>query len=171
MLLISRNTGHVPLNKFALSAVSKPHSDSAIQVAALCLRMTKTGKPRVLMITSRGTGRWILPKGWPIPGRSLAQSAAIEAWEEAGVRGVPLDQCLGEYGYKKWRRELSPIACVVRVYPVMVTALEDEFPEQEQRRRAWKSPRTAAKLVQEPGLQKILAGFDPLTLGGDLFNS
>lgn len=123
------------------------------------------------MVTSRGTGRWILPKGWPIPGRNLAQSAAIEAWEEAGVRGVPLDQCLGEYSYQKWRREMRPLPCVVRVYPVLVTALEDKFPEQEQRKRAWKSLRKAATLVQEKKLRDILAGFDPLSLGSELFNS
>ncbi|MDE4134048.1 NUDIX hydrolase [Phaeobacter sp. QD34_3] len=166
-----RTSGVDPLNQSALSAVSKTQTDTATQVAALCFRITRTGKPRILMITSRGTGRWILPKGWPIPGRSLAQSAAIEAWEEAGARGVPLDQCLGEYAYEKWRRELTPLPCVVRVYPVLVTGLQDNFPEQAERQRAWKSPRKAAALVQEKGLQGILAGFDPLTLGSDLFNS
>ena len=123
------------------------------------------------MITSRGTGRWILPKGWPVPGRSLAQSAAIEAWEEAGVRGVPVDHCLGEFSYMKWRRGMSPLQCQVQVYPVFVTALQDEFPEQDQRQRAWKSPRKAAALVQEKGLKKILGGFDPVGIGSELFNS
>ncbi|MEL0438834.1 NUDIX hydrolase [Phycobacter sp. K97] len=146
-------------------------SQVATQVAALCCRMTKGGKPKILMITSRGTGRWILPKGWPIPGRSMAQSAAIEAWEEAGVRGVPVDQCLGEYYYEKWRRDLEPLPCAVRVYPVIVTALKDRFPEQEERKRSWKSPRKAAALVQEKGLQSILKRFDPRVIESDLFRS
>lgn len=157
------------MNKSALYAVSG--SAVATQVAALCCRMTKVGKPRILMVTSRGTGRWILPKGWPVEGRSLAQSAAIEAWEEAGVRGMPVDQCIGEYSYEKWRRELAPLQCVVRVYPVFVTALKDEFPERDQRTRAWKSPRKAAALVQEKGLKAILANFDPAVIDSELFHS
>lgn len=159
------------MNRSALSAISKSGTGTATQVAALCFRITKTGKPRILMITSRGTGRWILPKGWPIPGRSLAESAAIEAWEEAGVRGVPVDNCLGEFTYDKWRSELSPVPCVVRVYPVIVTALQDEFPERHQRQRAWTSPRKAAGLVQEKALKKILTRFDPNGIGSELFNS
>ncbi len=163
--------GEVPLNKSALSPVSETHARSATQVAALCFRINKAGKPRILMITSRGTGRWILPKGWPISGRSLAQSAAIEAWEEAGVRGVPVDHCLGTFSYQKWRRGLPPLYCEVRVYPVFVTELADKFPEQEQRRRAWKSRRKAAALVQERQLKIMLARFDPALIDADLFSS
>ena len=56
-----------------------------VQVAALCFRETDTGKD-VLLITSRGTGRWIVPKGWPIDGMGGSEAALREAWEEAGVR-------------------------------------------------------------------------------------
>ncbi|MEN9850080.1 MAG: hypothetical protein RL128_243, partial [Pseudomonadota bacterium] len=56
------------------------------QYGALCWRMHR-GKVEVLLITSRDTGRWVIPKGWPIDGLAPAQTAAREAWEEAGVEG------------------------------------------------------------------------------------
>lgn len=72
-----------------------------IQVAALCVR-TIGDTTNVLLITSRDTGRWVLPKGWPIDGMSAAQAAAQEAWEEAGVIPVAVDEtAIGQYEYVK----------------------------------------------------------------------
>lgn len=139
-------------------------SDVRGQFAALCYRLNKKGKPKILLVTSRGSGRWVMPKGWPIDGKTPAASAAQEAWEEAGVRGIPVDQCLGLYSYRKWRSGEKPLPCMVMVYPLAVTELDKKFPEREQRRRKWFSPQKAARLVNEPELARILQDFHPRVL-------
>ena len=128
---------------------------SDMQVAALCLN-EKTGE--VLLVTSRGTGRWIVPKGWPIAGKSGAETAAIEAWEEAGVQGaLETSEPLGLYGYDKLRTPKEAIPCVVSVFALRVTTLAEKFPERKQRRRKWFDARKAARKVAEPELRSLLA--------------
>ena len=72
-----------------------------IQYGALPYRVTKTRGIEYLLVTSRETGRWIIPKGWPIEGMKPAKTAAREAYEEAGVRGTVSDKAIGNYSYKK----------------------------------------------------------------------
>lgn len=134
------------------------------QYAALCYRFTNKGKLRVLMITSRGIGRWILPKGWPMRGRNPWEAAEIEAWEEAGVRGQVCAEPVGQYAYDKWRLDAPPLACQVAIFPLEVTGLEDAYPEAGQRRRKWFSPEDAALQVLEPDLAEVLASFCPKKL-------
>jgi 8-oxo-dGTP pyrophosphatase MutT (NUDIX family) len=110
------------------------------QVAALCWRL-EAGRLRVLLVTSRETGRWVLPKGWPIPGLSDAEAAAREAWEEAGVHGAVVARGLGVYGYRKMLNGAGGIPCRVEVFPLKVTRLAHAFPERGQRRRHWFTPR------------------------------
>ena len=128
---------------------------AALQVAALCLQ-PETGK--VLLVTSRGTGRWIIPKGWPMEGRSLGEAAAQEAWEEAGVRGTLGAQELGRYSYDKQQDRGFAIPVEVRVFPIHVEKLREKFPESEQRERAWFTPAEAAERVDESGLKALLLG-------------
>ncbi|MEO6300425.1 MAG: NUDIX hydrolase [Paracoccaceae bacterium] len=141
-------------------SISKPISaipdgtSLAAQVAALCWRMHKRGI-EVLLITSRDTGRWVIPKGWPIPGLDNAQSAAREAWEEAGVEGQTLDQPLGRYLYDKIARPATALPCSVAVFPLQVKTLSKRFPERKQRRRKWFSPSEAALLVAEAELRQL----------------
>lgn len=131
------------------------------QIAALCYRLVK-GKPQILLITSRSRQRWIIPKGWPMPGITAAEAALVEAWEEAGVRGRIQDICIGLYGYIKVdERNGQSLPCVVNVFPLEVKALAKDFPERKQRQRRWFSPKQAAKRVAEPELQQILRNFDP----------
>ncbi|MFT4916896.1 MAG: 8-oxo-dGTP pyrophosphatase MutT (NUDIX family), partial [Yoonia sp.] len=107
--------------------------------------------------TSRGTGRWIIPKGWPIRGKNGSQSAMQEAWEEAGVReGTTGTTAIGSYTYDKQQSSGWSFPVETMVYPVAVETLEDEFPEVKHRERKWVSPRDAANLVQEPELKSIL---------------
>ena len=124
-----------------------------MQVAALC-REPETG--RVLLITSRGTGRWVVPKGWPMAGYSLAQAARQEAWEEAGVRGQIGEIEIGSYLYDKVQDHGFAIPIEVRVYELPVDRLEDDFPESTQRLRSWFEPAEAAALVAETGLKRLL---------------
>lgn len=134
--------------------------DVRTQFAALCYRMRKN-KVQVLMITSRGTQRWIVPKGWPMDGRTPAESAVQEAWEEAGARGQSDGRCLGIFSYSKDAEDLGALPCLAMVYAVRVEALADEFPEAGQRKRKWMSRKKAAQLVSEPELARILRDFDP----------
>jgi len=141
------------------------------QFGALCWRAGKTGA-EVLLISSRETGRWVIPKGWPMKGRTGAEAAEIEAWEEAGVKGQIAPAKLGDFTYEKilkrdTKKETAK-PCIVDVFPLEVTNLAPEFPEQSQRRRKWFAPQDAARKVAEAGLKSLLAAFNPpLPKGAD----
>ncbi|RJE79413.1 NUDIX domain-containing protein [Paracoccus sp. JM45] len=130
----------------------------SMQVGAVC-RDPTTGL--VLLATSRDSGRWVIPKGWPMAGRSLSGAAAQEAWEEAGVRGPIEKRELGRFSYNKGQDSGFSVPVQVRVFLLTVTALEDEFPEAGQRKRRWFAPKKAAELVAEPELKAILNALDP----------
>ena len=129
------------------------------QVAALCYRGGGDAR-EVLLITSRGSGRWILPKGWPMDGKTNAEAAAQEAWEEAGVKPAKIANApLGDFDYVKDRDTGVPMRCDTQVFPIEVAALEDEFPEAGSRERKWMTVKEAADLVDEDGLAEILRAF------------
>ncbi len=127
-----------------------------LQVAALCTRQGRDGT-EVLLITSRGTGRWILPKGWPIAHHSLAEAAAQEAWEEAGVRGRVEAEAFGSFDACKVGDGGLEMPCRICVYRIHVDDMADRFPEAGQRDRRWVGSEVAAGMVREPGLQALLA--------------
>lgn len=133
----------------------------SVQYGALCYRFTKKDKLRVLLITSRGIGRWVVPKGWPMRGRTAWDTARIEAWEEAGVQGDVSRDCLGSYEYDKWYPDAPARRCRVRLYSLEVAELVDDFPEAGQRLRKWVSPKQAAEDVNEPALAEMLLSFSP----------
>ena len=127
-----------------------------LQVAALCYAGDETER-KFLLITSRDTGRWIIPKGWPIEGKDAAGAALQEAWEEAGVKsGRVTGEPLGTYGYEKELRSGLPVAVETLVFPVEVTKLLDDYPEADQRTRKWVSAEHAANMVNEPELQELI---------------
>lgn len=129
------------------------------QFGALCYRVSQ-GKIQVLLVTSRTRKRWIIPKGWPADGMTPAEAAAQEAWEEGGAVGKVSDMCFGIYSYVK-NLPKDDLPCVVAVFPMKVKKLANSYPEHNQRRRKWFSPRKAAKKVMEPELREILNRFDP----------
>jgi len=134
-------------------------SDSAEpsgQFGALCWRMHR-GRVEVVLITSRDTGRWIIPKGWPHAGRMAADSAAEEAWEEAGVEGDVARTMLGLYSYAKVLKPGLVQPCIVTVYALRVARLRRRFPERGERRRKWFDAAKAARKVAEPELRALLA--------------
>ncbi|MDH2329110.1 NUDIX hydrolase [Cereibacter sp. SYSU M97828] len=132
---------------------------TARQCGALCWRETD-GVVEILLITSRANKEWIIPKGWPMPGKTLAQAAAEEAWEEAGIRGVVEDQAVGSYRYIK-RRGGKEIAIDVTVFPLEVAEEHDAFREQGQREKCWLSPIAAAEIAANDTLAALLAAFHP----------
>ena len=124
----------------------------ALQAGAVC---TDPATGHVLMITSRDTGRWVIPKGWPMPGRTLAEAALQEAWEEAGVRAAAARE-LGRFHYNKAQARGFAIPVEVQAFLVSVEALADEWPERRSRARRWFPPAEAAALVAEPELGALL---------------
>jgi len=124
------------------------------QVAALCWRPETEGI-RLLLLTSRETRRWVIPKGWPQPGLDAAGTAREEAWEEGGVRLDGDGRHLGSYTYDKRLRGAS-LPVEVEVFAFRVTGMEDDFPEAGQRERVWVTPAEAARRVQEPSLSRLL---------------
>lgn len=131
-----------------------------VQVAALCWRVGKKGQKEVLLISSRGTGRWIIPKGWPMDGLDGAGAAAQEAWEEAGVKAAKISRKpAGIYHYVKVLNNGLPAPVEATVYSVRVDHLEKSFPEVDERKRLWIAPEKAAELVAETELKDILRAF------------
>lgn len=127
-----------------------------LQVAALCTQ-GEGPERRVLLIRSLHTQRWIIPKGWPMEGRSLAAAALQEAWEEAGVKGVVNETAIGSYTYRKIRKNGLPVPCVAQVFHVEVRGLSTKFPDFERRKPEWLRPVQAASLVAEPDLAALIA--------------
>ncbi|MFD0909387.1 NUDIX hydrolase [Ruegeria arenilitoris] len=125
------------------------------QSAALCYRLRR-GVPEILLITTRGSGRWIIPKGRMIDGLSGAETAAQEAWEEAGVTGCCETRSIGQFSFDKHHRDLGRVTCVVDVYPLLVAKTADRFPEVAERRRRWMLPEKAAQAVSIGGLSGLL---------------
>lgn len=133
-----------------------------MQVAALC----RDTQGQVLLVTSRDTGRWVLPKGWPMAGRTLAEAASQEAWEEAGVRGSVEEIEIGTYHYAKRQDRGFDIPIKVKVYALQVDELANRYPEDKQRRRVWFEPARAAELVVEAELKGLLRSLTPPTTSG-----
>lgn len=124
------------------------------QVAALPVK-GKPGSYRVLLVTSRESRRWIIPKGWPMKGRKDHEAAAKEALEEAGVTGRIHKHPMGAYTYEK--RTLEGTEHVrVMVYMLEVEKESRHWPEKAERERAWVTTKEAAQRVDEPGLTDII---------------
>lgn len=118
------------------------------QVAALPMVETKEG-PLVLLITTRGRGRWTIPKGWPEKGLSDPNLAAKEGFEEAGVEAEVSTKPVGRFGYIKQFDFFSWAACAVEVYPLRVRVHRTQWREKGMRKMRWASPKDAAALVTE----------------------
>ncbi len=126
-----------------------------VQYGALAWRDTGDGK-EVLLVTSRDTGRWVIPKGWPMKNRTPWDAAAREAFEEAGVKGQVEQVATGAFSYLKrlsrWRERMVE----VKVFRLEVERELEDWPERRQRQRAWLSPAEAAARVDEPDLAEII---------------
>ncbi len=131
--------------------------DVSQQYAALPWRRVQGFE--ILLITSRETRRWVIPKGWPMPGHSAAESAAQEAYEEAGIRGEMSVQAIGHYGYRKRLRGGTRKRFRVDVFAMEVSEVLDQWPEAHERARQWFSPAEAVVLVEEPELAALIRAF------------
>ena len=131
-----------------------------IQYGALPYRFSQDAALEILVVTTRQTKRWIIPKGWPINGLRPAKAAAREAFEEAGVTGRIGGKPVGTFTYDKALDEAGiQVACKVKVFPLLVKTQSAVWPEFEQRVTQWVEPSEAVALVKEPDLKKLIAVF------------
>ncbi|RZJ47040.1 MAG: NUDIX hydrolase [Brevundimonas sp.] len=130
------------------------------QVAALPWRRGPDGL-EIMLVTSRETRRWVIPKGGRMPGKTDAEAAAIEAVEEAGVQGEVGVEPLGTFRYLKVLKRRAARWCVVAVYPLEVFIQQGAWKEQGERDRLWMSVEQAAACVGEPDLAEIIRDFRP----------
>lgn len=148
---MSKDTKTKPNTKLKRALKGRPR-----QYAAIPIRVSRSGKPKVLLLTSRRTKRWIIPKGWPIEKLGPAGTARREAFEEAGLTGrIVRDLPIGRYRYRKgdWT-EIGTIT--VKVFLMEVKRQLEKWPEHRQRKTRWFKPRRAALLVNEPELARLL---------------
>jgi 8-oxo-dGTP pyrophosphatase MutT (NUDIX family) len=139
-----------------MSNTSKATIARRLQYGALPYRISKGHRAEFVLVTSRETQRWIIPKGWPKNGKSPHHSAAHEAFEEAGVLGIVGRRSVGSFSYKKRLKGGRWVECKVRVFPLEVTRQKKEWPERQQRRVKWLSATKAAERVKDPVLSKII---------------
>jgi 8-oxo-dGTP pyrophosphatase MutT (NUDIX family) len=132
---------------------------SAMQVAALPYRVGE--RLEVLLVTSRDTGRWVLPKGWPMKGKAPHEAAAREALEEAGVTGRIETRAIGAYAYAKQLGNGAALDCLVQVFPMVVERQLARWPEMGERIGQWFSTHDAAQAVNEPALAALIESFAP----------
>ena len=131
------------------------------QYAALPFQVTAAGL-RILLITSRETRRWVIPKGWPIRGLRPREVAAREAFEEAGLVGMIVGKrSLGSYHYSKRLMDNRERLCRVKVFLLAVDHQLDDWPEKAQREQRWVEPIRGAQMVDEGGLAEILRSAFP----------
>ena len=148
----------------------KPTKAVGIQYAALPWR--RAGRRlEVLLITSRETHRWVIPKGWPMKGLAPQEAAAVEASEEAGISGQIEAGPVGSYRYLKRMKDGQTIPIQVIVFPLEVEGQIEHYKEQGQRQFSWFRYQKAATLVAEPNLQRLIRDFGKARSSGPLASS
>jgi 8-oxo-dGTP pyrophosphatase MutT (NUDIX family) len=131
---------------------------TGVQYAALPWRM-RGDELQLLLVTSRRTRRWIIPKGWPMDGIKPTEAAAREAFEEAGVTGVIDKVPAGQYRYMKLLRDGMELPTRVEVFALKVTEENPDWDEMDARERRWCSVNEAAGAVLEPQLKMVIRRF------------
>jgi 8-oxo-dGTP pyrophosphatase MutT (NUDIX family) len=127
-----------------------------VQYAALPYRRKRNSSTEVLLVTSRDSGRWIIPKGWPRKGNAPHKTAAREAREEAGVVGKIERRAIGSFSYEKRLKGGKVVVCDVKVFPLKVELQEEHWREKGERQVKWLSRTKAAKTVEDSVLGTII---------------
>lgn len=127
-----------------------------IQTGALPWRLAGKKGIEVLLVTSRRSGRWTIPKGWPMPGKTLAEAAAQEAFEEAGVKGTVSPEPIGCFRHIKQKLVSGDLEVNIIVHPLWVDREYPKWPELGERKRRWFTPKNAARRVDSAELRKLI---------------
>lgn len=150
------------LRRLILSmAVREKSSGLPLQTGALPWRHGRNKRVEVLLVTGRKSGRWLIPKGWPMFGKSLAAAAAQEALEEAGVEGVIDPKPLGSFRHDKQHVLTGPLEVTIVVHSLAVDKELARWPECQQRRRKWFPQGQAAEQVDSKVLSRLILSFSP----------
>lgn len=139
----------------------------AQQYAALCYRQDGKAGVEVLLLTSRETRRWVIPKGWPMKKKKPHAVAEREAYEEAGVRGKAEKEPLGFFTYLKRLKSGLTVPVRVQVHAIAVEKMLEDFPEKGSRQLEWVPCEEAARRVRETELRELILTFSrrfPATL-------
>jgi 8-oxo-dGTP pyrophosphatase MutT (NUDIX family) len=148
-------------NAKRLKKQSKEKPATRVQYGALPYRFDDDASIEVLLVTSRETKRWIIPKGWPIKGLKSSKAAAREAYEEAGVRGRIAGRAFGRYVYEKRLDDrVTSVPCQVEVFPLLVKRQSKDWPESKQRTARWFPAAEAAALVDNDQLHNLIQEFE-----------
>jgi 8-oxo-dGTP pyrophosphatase MutT (NUDIX family) len=139
-----------------MSSPKKKATAKRVQYAALPYRRNGDSRTQVMLVTTRASGRWVIPKGWPKKHKTPAGTAASEAREEAGVVGKVGRDSIGTYSYKKRLKSGAIVACEVRVFPLKVKRQQKRWPERGEREIQWFSRAKAAKAVRSSKLGDII---------------
>jgi 8-oxo-dGTP pyrophosphatase MutT (NUDIX family) len=134
-------------------------TDKALNFQFAALPYRRVGdepKLEVMLITSRDTGRWVVPKGWATEREAAWDCAAREAREEAGLVGDIQKRPIGSYHYKKMLDNGLPVWCTVEVFPLAVAERLASWPEQQERTARWFSVEEAAGAVEEAELGALI---------------
>ncbi|PVB63552.1 NUDIX hydrolase [Labrenzia sp. 011] len=126
-----------------------------LQIAALCFRPGDK-EPEILLVSTRDTGRLILPKGWPEKDKPAHQTAIIEAYEEAGVVGKAEPRPMGSFRSYKGLSKGVKIRTKVLVFKIRFEKQLEDFPEIGQRQCVWLPLSEAIEAVNEPALKRFL---------------
>jgi ADP-ribose pyrophosphatase YjhB (NUDIX family) len=141
---------------YSLHATREEHTKLPKQTGALPWRKTSGKDLEVLLVTGRRSGVWMIPKGWPIRGKSLAKAAAQEAFEEAGVEGTVDPKPIGSFRHIKQNLGVGTLEVSIAVHPLAVDRELASWPEHGQRERRWFKLSEAADQVTSPELAGLI---------------
>jgi 8-oxo-dGTP pyrophosphatase MutT (NUDIX family) len=141
---------------YSVAMTRQQSAEVPIQTGALPWRLAQKNGIEVLLVTGRKSGRWTIPKGWPMPGKSLAEAAAQEAFEEAGVKGTINSKPIGTFRHVKQLNIVGDLEVDIVVHPLWVDRELEKWPEVGQRKRKWFKPKDAAKRVDSPELSAMI---------------
>ena len=127
-----------------------------LQSGALAWRLRGKKKAEILLVTGRRSGRWMIPKGWPMPGKTLADSAVQEAFEEGGIEGTVDPRPFGTFRHVKQHLLLGAIEVDIIVHLLAVTKELNDWPERYERTRKWFELEEAASRVDSAQLKKMI---------------
>ena len=134
-------------------------SNVPLQSGVLPWRLKGRKKAEVLLVTGRRSGRWMIPKGWPMPGKSLAESAEQEAFEEAGIEGKVAAEPIGTFRLIKQHLLFGEMEVDILVHPLAVKRELRDWPEKGERNRKWFSLDVAATRVDSSELRVLILEF------------
>jgi 8-oxo-dGTP pyrophosphatase MutT (NUDIX family) len=142
--------------QYSGGSIREDDTERPIQTGALPWRVAPKKGFQVLLVTGRRSRRWTIPKGWPINGKSLAEAAEVEAFEEAGVTGKVDPRPLGSFDHTKQHLPSGTLDVSILVHPMCVERQLSKWPEFGQRRRKWFSVKEAVKRVDSEQLGALI---------------